>query len=204
MPAAQSKQASKQKVSKAGPSKKVESKKQPKSKPVEEPAPSTELNEVVSEEVLNIEQTVGKSFSAFTSNLQGMTAQLAALRAEFKALEKMVSRELRVLDKINAKKKASRGTRAPSGFVKPTKISKELADFLGKEHGSEMARTDVTSEITKYVRAHSLQDKKNGRKINPDTKLKALLKVPSGEELTYFNLQKYMSPHFEKSTKASS
>jgi chromatin remodeling complex protein RSC6 len=41
-----------------------------------------------------------------------------------------------------------------------------------------------------------LQDKENGRRINPDAKLKSLLKLKKGEELTYFNLQRYMSPHF--------
>jgi chromatin remodeling complex protein RSC6 len=52
--------------------------------------------------------------------------------------------------------------------------------------------------MTAYIRAHSLQDKENGRKILPDTKLKKLLKVSDTDELTYFNLQRYMSPHFEK------
>ena len=65
-----------------------------------------------------------------------------------------------------------------------------------------MARTDVTREINKYIRSHNLQDKENGRKINPDTKLQTLLKLNNTDELTYFNLQRYMSPHFAKSVKA--
>uniref|UniRef100_A0A6C0HRW9 SWIB domain-containing protein n=1 Tax=viral metagenome TaxID=1070528 RepID=A0A6C0HRW9_9ZZZZ len=88
--------------------------------------------------------------------------------------------------------------RQPSGFVKPTRISEELADFLEKPHGSEMARTQVTREINTYIRAHSLA---TGRNINPDAKLLALLKIPSNVELTYFNLQRYMSPHFYKNVK---
>ena len=36
----------------------------------------------------------------------------------------------------------------------------------------------------------------NGRKINPDSKLAALLKLKKTDELTYFNLQRYMKPHF--------
>jgi len=61
-----------------------------------------------------------------------------------------------------------------------------------------MARTEVTREINMYIRAHSLQDKSNGRQINADDKLSALLKLKEGDVLTYFNLQKFMSPHFAK------
>ena len=63
-----------------------------------------------------------------------------------------------------------------------------------------MARTDVTKEINAYIRAHKLQDPENGRKINPDKKLAALLRIGKSDELTYFNLQRYMSPHFIKAT----
>jgi chromatin remodeling complex protein RSC6 len=63
-----------------------------------------------------------------------------------------------------------------------------------------MARTDVTREINKYIRTNNLQDKENGRKINPDKKLTSLLKLKKGDELTYFNLQRYMSPHFAKAS----
>jgi chromatin remodeling complex protein RSC6 len=86
--------------------------------------------------------------------------------------------------------------RRPSGFVTPTKISDELANFLGKPVGTEMARTDVSRHINSYVRDHNLQDPRNGRRINPDTKLRALLRIGQNEELTYFNLQKYMKHHF--------
>ena len=57
-----------------------------------------------------------------------------------------------------------------------------------------MARTEVTKEINSYIRQHQLQDKTNGRKIIPDAQLTKLLKIGSGDELTYFNLQRYMSP----------
>ena len=66
-----------------------------------------------------------------------------------------------------------------------------------------MARTEVTREINTYIREHKLQDKDNGRKIIADKKLTSLLKLKKGDELTYFNLQKYMSPHFAKAAKTS-
>jgi upstream activation factor subunit UAF30 len=128
--------------------------------------------------------------------LHQVVAFAASLRSELRALERYAVKELRTAQKASAKKRRKVGNRAPSGFVKPTPISKELAEFLGKSDGSEMARTEVTREINAYIRTNNLQDKENGRRINPDTKLKTLLKLKKGEELTYFNLQRYMSPHF--------
>ena len=86
----------------------------------------------------------------------------------------------------------------PAGFVKPGLISDELAIFLGKPIGTEMARTDVSKEINKYIEKNGLQDSENGRKINPDEKLRNLLRLKEEDELTYFNLQRYMKHHFIK------
>ena len=142
--------------------------------------------------------SVFDQFSEFMAKLQAVSAQMSSLRTEFRSLERQVSKDLKAAAKVNQKRKRKTGNRAPSGFVKPTLISNELAAFLGKPEGTEMARTEVTREINAYIRQHSLQDKENGRKIIPDAKLKGLLKLKKGDELTYFNLQKYMSPHFAK------
>jgi chromatin remodeling complex protein RSC6 len=141
-------------------------------------------------------------YSDYSSKLQAAHATWNTLRSEFRLLERQTVRELKNAQKASQKKKRKTGNRAPSGFVKPTLISNELAGFLGKPEGSEMARTEVTREINKYIRTNNLQDKENGRKINPDKKLTSLLKLKKGDELTYFNLQRYMSPHFAKSAAA--
>jgi chromatin remodeling complex protein RSC6 len=137
----------------------------------------------------------------FLAKLQQLGVMISSLKTEYRTLEKQWTREVKSAQKVSSKRKRKAGNRAPSGFVKPTKISDELASFLGKEKGTEMARTEVTRDINKYIRTHNLQDKDNGRKINPDTKLAALLKLKKTDELTYFNLQRYMSPHFAKATK---
>lgn len=146
---------------------------------------------------------VSNDFSSFSSKLQQVSALLSALKVEFRTLERKSSRELKTATKAGAKRKRKTGNRSPSGFVKPTLISAELATFLGKTQGTEMARTEVTREINAYIRANSLQDKTNGRKINADSKLSSLLKLKADEELTYFNLQRYMSPHFQKAAAAA-
>ena len=169
--------------------------------PAPTPAPvvETAAASTVVEEAAPVSTVFGQ-FGEFMAKLQAVSSQFSALRTEFRGLERQVTRELKAAAKLSAKRKRKTGNRAPSGFVKPTLISNELAAFLGKPEGSEMARTEVTREINSYIREHKLQDKDNGRKIIPDKKLTGLLKIKKGEELTYFNLQKFMSPHFAKAS----
>uniref|UniRef100_A0A6C0B2M0 DM2 domain-containing protein n=1 Tax=viral metagenome TaxID=1070528 RepID=A0A6C0B2M0_9ZZZZ len=134
----------------------------------------------------------------YGAKLQQLVGLLSNLKNDFKLLEKTVTREMKTAQKASAKKRRTSGNRQPSGFVKPTRISDELAEFLGKTVGTEMARTAVSKEINAYIRANKLQDEKNGRKINPDNKLSKLLKLSKEDELTYFNLQKFMKHHFIK------
>ena len=163
-------------------------------------APVIEALETPATEELTASAVIKDKFSVFSGMLQDLGSQLSALRAELKTLERDATRELRNQEKENAKRKRKTGNRKPSGFVKPTLISNELAKFLGKPEGTEIARTDVTREINAYIKTHNLQDPTNGRKIIPDAKLKSLLNIKKGDELSYFNLQKYMSSHFAKAS----
>jgi len=163
--------------------------------PAPAPAPETVSTEPVNEVVEPVDG-LSVEFAGFLRDLQMVSTQLSSLKSTFRSLEKSVTKELKAAQKLKKKKQSS--NRKPSGFVKPTRISKELADFLNRQHGSEVARTEVTREINKYIRANNLQDKDNGRIINADKALSELLKVQKTDELTYFNLQKFMSPHFLK------
>jgi chromatin remodeling complex protein RSC6 len=166
--------------------------------PVVETAPADDA--VADSSDVDVAPVAEKSIE-FLAKLQQLGALLSTLKAEYRSLEKQWTRELKAAQKQSSKRKRKAGNRAPSGFVKPTRISDELASFLEKPAGTEMARTEVTREINVYIRNHNLQDKANGRKINPDSKLASLLKLKKTDELTYFNLQKYMSPHFAKAVK---
>jgi upstream activation factor subunit UAF30 len=163
-------------------------------------APATENRVVENVTVVSDASQLTDSFTEFMTKFQSLVTQMATLKVDFKALEKKAVREIKAAQKEKAKRRRKTGNRSPSGFVKPTLISSELAKFLGKPTGTEMARTEVTREINGYIRQHSLQDKDNGRKITPDKALASLLKIKNGDELTYFNLQRYMSPHFAKAT----
>ncbi len=186
------------KASSSKPVKKVSSKKESAPAPAPTPAPAPVVENVVQEPTQTIESSMSEVLSSFTESIQALTLSLNKLKTDFKELEKKVLREAKSMDKVNAKRNKNKGSRAPSGFVKPASISPELAKFLGVEPGVKMARTDVTKMITSYVKEHNLQASDNGRRIIPDAKLKALLNVTDKEEVTYFNLQKYMKHHFVK------
>jgi chromatin remodeling complex protein RSC6 len=173
-----------------------------KSEPVVAPKVEVAPPAVVTEPVVEDASELSTEFATAMTQLTALRQSLSAVMLNVRNLQKRVERELKAATKASNKRKAKNSTRAPSGFVKPTLISDQLADFLGKPHGSLLARTDVTREINAYIRANKLQDATNGRKILPDPKLKKLLSIKADEELTYFNLQKFMSQHFKKSVPA--
>lgn len=182
----------------------------PKSKKTTEPvveqvaAPAAPTNEVilVTEPAQEV-PSVTLKMTEFGTKLQQLIGLFSTVKSDFKTLEKVMNREIKLAAKASSKKRRSNVDRKPSGFVKPTVISDELATFLGKALGTEMARTEVSKDINSYIRSNSLQDKANGRIIHPDAKLTKLLKVAKGDELTYFNLQRYMKHHFQKATPAA-
>jgi chromatin remodeling complex protein RSC6 len=141
-------------------------------------------------------------YAEYITKLSAARALMASLTADFKTLQKRSEREFKAASKASARRRNKNANRAPSGFVKPTLISDQLADFLTKPKGTLIARTEVTREINAYIRSNKLQDPANGRKINPDAKLKKLLALKPTDELTYFNLQRYMSQHFHKAAAA--
>ena len=126
-----------------------------------------------------------------TMDHEALVKEVIKLRADLKRLQKAV-RKLSKGEEDDSKPKKL------SGFAKPMKMSPELCAFLGVEKDTLMARTDVTKEINKYVKANNLQNPENKRELILDAKLKTILTVPSDVTLTFFNLQRYMSQHYIK------
>ena len=140
----------------------------------------------------------------FGSKINQVSTLLAAMKADYKSLEKSIARDLKNASKSKKSKKSAipNPNRQLSGFVKPSVVSDDLLAFVGKEKGTMMSRVEVSKEITAYIEKNGLKDKENGRQINPDAKLTKLLQIGAGEVLTYFNLQRYLKIHFVKTVKA--
>lgn len=163
----------------------------PAPEPVAAPAPAPAADE---EEV-----SVEAKLAEFSSKLQQVLSVFNTLKSDYKTLAKTVERELKAARKASKKKRApASGDRKPSGFTAPTKISDELAKFLGKEPGTEMARTAVSKEIHNYIKSNNLSRQDNGRFITPDDKLCKILNCKKTDEISYFNLQTYLKRHFKK------
>lgn len=178
--------------------------------PVAVAAPATPVVETAAEPVADEAKTLSSDaiLTAIDAKINQIASTLSSLKNESKALRKQIAQDKKVAEKLakkSSKKKRvlAEGEEAKprnSGFMRPVRISDELASFLGKATGTVIGRQVANDEIRKYVTAHNLKEteKGKGRNINPDAKLAALLKLPANEQLTYFNLQKYMKPHFIK------
>jgi chromatin remodeling complex protein RSC6 len=90
--------------------------------------------------------------------------------------------------------------RGPSIFEIPTKVTDELCKFLKHPAGTLISRSNVTKQINNYVKENNL---KNKHDITPDAPLRKLLQVPETDQLTYFNLQRYLNRHYIKTEKVA-
>ena len=190
------------KPKKSKPSKKKES--TPVPTPVVEPTPAPVKVQVKKVPTSELTDTIFNDIQAELVKMSEIGVQMPALKKQLIALKKSLDKERKESAKGKKVRKASTGTRAPSGFAKPSVISQELAKFLGKDKKDLVARTEVTRFITGYIRDKDLQDPTNRRTIKPDASLKKLLGVSSEDPpVTYFNLQKFLSKHYPKKVVAA-
>ena len=97
---------------------------------------------------------------------------------------------------------AKHNNRVPNRFIVPSKISNELAEFLGKPDGTVMTPKDVANDINAYIRTNCLVQGGLflGRfgHIKPDLKLSLLFKMKVNDVLNEYNLQEYIKHHLQK------
>jgi len=147
------------------------------------------------------EPTLEERWELHSQNLNNLWKSAKQCFNDDRKLRRLVRSQLKEARKRSRTRvvNPNKTKREPSGFACPSKISNELCEFLGVDYGTEMARTEVTKKMTHYIKDHNLQNPTNKRFIVPDDKLKSLLNVTDSDELTYFNLQKFLKTHFPKS-----
>ena len=174
--------------------KSVEKKTEPVTEPetvtetVTETAPDTESKTDSDEKVDPTVESITNLISKFELFEKESKLAKVELRKVLKSYQKKTSKKTRKHDP----------NRPPTGFAKPSLISEELCKFLNKPSGTKMARTEVTQEVNKYIKAHNLQNPANKKEIKADSTLSKLLNLKKDDDLNYFSLQKYLKDHFPK------
>ena len=130
------------------------------------------------------------------STQEELKQEITALRADVKSLTKIVRKIKTKLDDPDGEKAKARA--ANNGFNRKQNISEELRAFMGLGAGEQASRSEVTKFLTKYITDKGLKHPDNGRQIVLDDTLRALLKPPADTQITYLNVQKFLSPHYIK------
>lgn len=145
---------------------------------------------------MKLDDNITLQMETLSTTIQSLITQLKSAQSELTSLKKNYAKELKSKNKLLAKKKNT--NRLPSGFAKPCKISKEMAKFLSLDENELIARNQVTKLINQYIIDNDLRNEKDKRQIQPNKQLTKLLNLSGDEQLSYFNLQKYMKHHFIK------
>ena len=129
-------------------------------------------------------------------SLENIQSDITALRSEIKTLTKLI-RKIKTTqedpDGEKAKKRAEN-----NGFNRKQEITPKLRAFLSLPDGELISRSEVTKFINKYILEKGLKHPENGRQIILDDTLRDLLAPPADVQVTYLNLQRYLSPHYVK------
>ncbi len=126
---------------------------------------------------------------------------LEVSRAAKKEFAKQVKKAEQGGKKRRAKTADGESTHSNSVFLQPSKISPALAKFCGVAADQMLSRTDATRKIAAYIKEHNLQNPDNRREILSDATLTSLFALTKEDKLNYFNLQRYIKPHFIKEVK---
>lgn len=170
---------------------------------VSEPVVETVVETVVEQSTPSstgsgLDEVMRTQLSSLLDTVSVLMTQLKGVQAEIKTVQKNYTKLLKEHDKT--KNKSKRQNRKPSGFAKPSALTEDMTQFLGLDKDVEIARNEVTKLINKYIVDNNLRNEQDKRKIQPDKKLAKLLNfdVNGDEQLSYFNLQKYIKHHFVK------
>lgn len=91
--------------------------------------------------------------------------------------------------KAPAKKAPAKKRTVNAAFMKPMKPSATLSAVVGSK---PLPRTEVTKKLWDYIKANKLQDSKNRRNINADSKLRPIF---GKSQVSMFEMAKLVSSH---------
>lgn len=143
----------------------------------------------------------------YVETIAKMNSELKQLVIVGKTLEKDFNHIVKVLAKKNKTK--SNENRALTGFAMPTYLTDEMYDFLNEhtelklEKGEKVLRIIVTRMLNKYIKDYGLRQEKDKRYFTPNSTLHRIFKSTETDEVSYFNLQKYIKHHFIKEYKVT-
>jgi len=147
-----------------------------------------------------------KIHDVFTTRIKSLKEQIANLKKEVTALEKLQRDVKKEFVAKVPKKKRSGNTN--SAFKLPVKISNEMCKFLKLEKGTQIPRTEVTKLLCAWVKERPVKNEEDKRIIDINCKaaapLKKIMKKISDEDMekfTCFTMQKYIQHHYIKGEK---
>ena len=135
------------------------------------------------------------------ADLTQLIADVAEIKSSIKSLAKLVRKLRTSQDDPDGEKAKTRASN--NGFNRPLEVSPKLRTFLALGEDEMISRSEVTRRINSYVTSNNLKHPDNGRVIILDDKLTSLLEPPAGLQITFLNIQKYLSPHYVKPAKAA-
>ena len=144
--------------------------------------------------------------TTFVSRLQSYVERISVLHKDMKEMVtegRGLEKEYASIVKIMSKKTKfvkNNEDRPLSGFAMPSLLSDELYEFLNIEKGTKVPRKDVTKMMNDYIKSSELREEKDKRLIRPNAALHKIFKSTDADEISYFNLQKYMKHHFIKAS----
>eukprot|EP00798_Chlamydomonas_sp_ICE-L_P010903 gene10903-17023_t len=178
----------------------------------ETPAPD-EISAIAATEVAAASSTPApEEISATVAEVDVMTAKLGELADKIAsisivmkdaiAITKTLQKEyVRICKAHSASISSGRKKKASPNSTTPCKValgsmSESMAQFLGRSIEDRVSRKEVVQGLNRYVKQNNLQSPTDGRIILPDEKLQAVLNIEEGVILNYFNMQRYINPHF--------
>ena len=129
-------------------------------------------------------------------SLESLQTEIVALRNDIKTLTKLVRKVKNTQEDPDGEKAKKRSEN--NGFNRKQEITPKLREFMGLPEGELASRSEVTKFINKYIVDKGLKHPDNGRQIVLDDTLRDLLAPPADVQVTYLNLQKFLSPHYVK------